>query len=40
MARPHPNPEHLEQLFEFFSLFVDKCHHGKEASGFFEILLF
>ena len=24
------NPEHLDQLFDFFSTFVDRCHHSKE----------
>lgn len=33
-----PNPEHLEQLFEFFSVFVDKCHHGKEEELLFPAL--
>ena len=31
-------PEHLKQLFEFFSVFVDKCHHGKEEELFFPAL--
>ena len=31
-------PEHLEQLFEFFSVFVDKCHHGKEEELLFPAL--
>ena len=22
--------QHLDQLLEFFKVFVDKCHHGKE----------
>lgn len=33
-----PNPEHLKQLFEFFSVFVDKCHHGKEEELLFPAL--
>jgi hemerythrin-like domain-containing protein len=31
-------PEHLQQLFEFFSVFVDKCHHGKEEELLFPAL--
>ena len=30
--------EHVEQLFEFFSTFVDKCHHGKEEELLFPAL--
>ena len=33
-----PEPRHLEQLFEFFSVFVDKCHHGKEEDLLFPAL--
>jgi len=32
------NPEHLKQLFEFFSVFVDKCHHGKEEELLFPAM--
>lgn len=32
------NPAHLEQLFEFFSLFVDRCHHGKEEDLLFPAM--
>jgi len=32
------HPKHLEQLFEFFSVFVDKCHHGKEEELLFPAL--
>lgn len=32
------NPEHLKQLLEFFSVFVDKCHHGKEEELLFPAL--
>lgn len=32
------NPEHLDQLIEFFSVFVDKCHHGKEEELLFPAL--
>ena len=30
--------EHVEQLFEFFSTFVDRCHHGKEEELLFPAL--
>ncbi|HSR11893.1 MAG TPA: hemerythrin domain-containing protein [Thermodesulfobacteriota bacterium] len=29
------NPEHLERIVEFFRIFVDKCHHGKEEGLLF-----
>lgn len=32
------NPEHLDQLFDFFSTFVDRCHHGKEEEQLFPAL--
>lgn len=32
------NPEHLEQLIEFFATFVDRCHHGKEEELLFPAL--
>ncbi|MGA9178557.1 MAG: hemerythrin domain-containing protein, partial [Desulfobacterales bacterium] len=32
------HPKHLEQLFEFFSVFVDKCHHGKEEELLFPAM--
>lgn len=32
------SPDHLEQLFEFFRTFVDKCHHGKEEALLFPAL--
>jgi hemerythrin-like domain-containing protein len=31
-------PEHLDGMSEFFSLFLDKCHHGKEEELFFPAL--
>ena len=31
-------PEHLKQLFEFFSTFVDRCHHSKEETLLFPAL--
>lgn len=30
--------EHLDQLFEFFTTFVDLCHHGKEEELLFPAL--
>jgi len=30
--------EHIEQLFEFFTVFVDKCHHGKEEELLFPAM--
>ena len=32
------NPDHLEQLIEFFKIFVDKCHHSKEEELLFPAL--
>jgi hemerythrin-like domain-containing protein len=32
------NPEHSEQLIEFFTTFVDRCHHGKEEELLFPAL--
>ena len=32
------NAEHVEQLLEFFSVFVDTCHHGKEEELLFPAL--
>lgn len=29
------NPEHLEQIVEFFRMFADKCHHAKEEDLLF-----
>ena len=31
-------PEFLDGMSEFFSLFLDKCHHGKEEEIFFPAL--
>ena len=31
-------PEHLNQLFEFFTIFIDHCHHGKEEELLFPAL--
>jgi hemerythrin-like domain-containing protein len=33
-----PNADHLEQLFDFFRVFVDRCHHGKEEELLFPAL--
>jgi len=30
--------EHIDQLLEFFSVFVDQCHHGKEEQLLFPAL--
>ena len=32
------NPDHVEQLIEFFATFVDRCHHGKEEELLFPAL--
>lgn len=32
------NPQHVDQLLEFFTIFVDKCHHGKEEELLFPAL--
>jgi hemerythrin-like domain-containing protein len=32
------NTEHVERLFDFFSTFVDRCHHGKEEALLFPAL--
>ncbi|MGB5987111.1 MAG: hemerythrin domain-containing protein [Desulfobacterales bacterium] len=32
------NPAHMEQLLDFFSTFVDRCHHGKEEELLFPAL--
>jgi hemerythrin-like domain-containing protein len=32
------NPEHLDQLFDFFITFVDRCHHSKEEEQLFPSL--
>ena len=31
-------PEHLSQIVEFFRVFADRCHHGKEEEIFFPAL--
>ncbi len=31
-------PAHLAQLIDFFSVFVDRCHHGKEEELLFPAL--
>ena len=32
------NGDHIDALLEFFSVFVDKCHHGKEEKLLFPAL--
>jgi hemerythrin-like domain-containing protein len=32
------NTEHLEGILEFLTIFVDKCHHGKEEEFLFPAL--
>jgi hemerythrin-like domain-containing protein len=32
------NTDHVEQLFDFFGTFVDRCHHGKEEELLFPAL--
>ena len=32
------DPEHLEKIIEFFRVFADKCHHGKEEDILFRDL--
>jgi len=32
------NAEDLEQLFDFFRVFVDRCHHGKEEELLFPAM--
>jgi hemerythrin-like domain-containing protein len=33
-----PEPAHADQLLEFFTVFVDTCHHGKEEALLFPAL--
>ncbi|MGO9565990.1 MAG: hemerythrin domain-containing protein [Desulfomonilaceae bacterium] len=32
------DPEHLEKIIEFFRVFADKCHHGKEEDLLFPAM--
>lgn len=32
------DPEHLDRIIEFFRVFADQCHHGKEEEIFFPAL--
>jgi hemerythrin-like domain-containing protein len=32
------DPQHMDQLLEFFTVFVDKCHHGKEEELLFPAM--
>ena len=34
-AQGKVNPDHLERIVEFFRIFADKCHHGKEEDLLF-----
>lgn len=34
-ARESVNPDHLEGIVEFFRVFADRCHHGKEEDLLF-----
>ncbi len=36
--REHVEPKILEDLLEFFRLFADRCHHGKEEDLLFPML--
>ena len=31
-------PEHLSEIIDFFKIFADRCHHGKEEEIFFPAL--
>ena len=33
-----PGTDHIDQLMEFFSVFVDTCHHGKEEDLLFPAM--
>jgi len=37
-SRKLGDPQHVDQLLEFFTVFVDKCHHGKEEELLFPAL--
>ncbi len=37
-AKTAQGPEHLAQLLDFFKVFVDRCHHGKEEDVLFPEL--
>jgi len=34
-AKEKVDPDHLERIVEFFRVFADKCHHGKEEDLLF-----
>ncbi len=34
-AKERVDPNHLEQIVEFFRVFADRCHHGKEEDLLF-----
>jgi hemerythrin-like domain-containing protein len=37
-AKGKVNPEHLERIIDFFRIFADRCHHGKEEDLLFPEL--
>ncbi len=37
-SNPPVELQHIDQLLEFFTVFVDKCHHGKEEELLFPAL--
>ena len=37
-SRKLGDPQHVDHLLEFFTVFVDKCHHGKEEELLFPAL--
>lgn len=37
-AGAQTDPAHLSQIIEFFRVFADQCHHGKEEEIFFPAL--
>lgn len=32
-------PQHLEEILEFFKVFIDKCHHKKEEGVLFPLIV-
>lgn len=37
-SREKVEPSHLEDIIEFFKVFADKCHHGKEEAHLFPAM--
>ena len=33
-SRKIANSDHIDDLLEYFRVFVDQCHHGKEKTAF------